>query len=290
MVGALLYCAVLIGRRDGTVTGTGVRALRFASTVSAGWAVAMLITIPVSYAYVFGDPVAEIVPARGTGLRHRHSAGRGMLVTLAVALVIAVGARFQPRTPQAGFSSSLWWGLAPLALGRARRRCRRPRSGGRGSRPARTRRHAVVRGPFRPVGVPAQRRPGAGDGVTALQPDGAVLLRRRRRLGRRQRAASHDQLGRGGQLRDGRLAGGKVACLLVLGGLGALHRNRTLPALAVAGRSAFVRLAAAEPAVMTVAIATGAALAHRPPMSRRPAGACQTRSATACRPSPPAGC
>ena len=273
VVGALLYCAVLVGRRDGTVTGTGVRALRFASTVSAGWAVAMLVNIPVSYAYVFGDPVAEIVPARVQAFATDTSAGRGMLVTLAVALVIAVGARFTSRVNTAGWLLVIGLvGLAPLALG---------------GHAAGAADHDLAVGA---VGLHVLGVTLWCGGLFALlafpRNAGPVLVTASRRYSRMAlccyvavavsgvgsallRVTSWDEVVSSGY---GRLVVVKVACLLVLGGLGALHRNRTLPALAVAGRSAFVRLAAGELAVMTVAIATGAALARSPAPDEPTAG------------------
>ena len=265
VVGALLYSALLIGRRDGAVTGTGVRALRFASSVSAAWAVALLLSIPVSYAYVFGDPIGEIVPARVQSFATDTSAGRGLLVTLAVALVIAVCARFTSRVNTAGWLLVIGLvGLAPLALG---------------GHAAGAADHDLAVGA---VGLHVLGVTLWCGGLFALMTfprnAGPVLVTASLRYSRMAlccyvavavsgvgsallRVTSWHEVVSSGY---GRLLVVKSACLLVLGGLGALHRSRTLPALAVAGRSAFVRLAAAELAVMAVAIATGAALARSP--------------------------
>lgn len=265
VVGALLYAAVLIGRRDGSVTGTGLRALRFASWIAAAWAVAALLTIPVSYAYVFGDPIGQIAPAQVGAFATNTSAGRGLLVTLAVALVIAAAARFTSRANTAGWLLVIGLvGLVPLALG---------------GHAAGAADHDLAVGAvgLHLLGVTLWCG-GLFALVTFPRNAGPVLVTASRRYSRMAlccyiavavsgvgsallRVTSwHDVVSSG----YGRLLVVKSACLIVLGGLGALHRSRSLPALTVAGRSVFVRLAVAELAVMAVAIATGAALARSP--------------------------
>ncbi|HEX6232766.1 MAG TPA: cytochrome c oxidase assembly protein [Jiangellaceae bacterium] len=64
---------------------------------------------------------------------------------------------------------------------------------------------------------------------------------------------------------------GKVAALVVLGILGARHRNRTLPALESGRHGAFRRLAAGEVAVMAAAIGLAVALSRtEPPVPEDP--------------------
>jgi cytochrome c oxidase assembly factor CtaG/putative copper export protein len=265
VVGALLYCSLLIGRRDGMVTGTGVRALRFASWTAAGWAVAELVSLPVSYAYVFGEPMGEVVPARVQAFATDTSAGRGLLVLLVVAAVIAVGARFTSRVNAAAWLLVLGLvGLAPLALG---------------GHAAGAADHDLAVGA---VGLHVLGVTVWCGGLFALvafpRNAGAVLMTAARRYSRTAlycylavamsgiasallRVTTWHEVVSSGY---GRLLVVKTASLLVLGALGALHRRRSLPTLTAGGRSVFVRLAAAELVVMAVAIATGAALARSP--------------------------
>ncbi|MFT3714829.1 MAG: cytochrome c oxidase assembly protein [Gordonia sp. (in: high G+C Gram-positive bacteria)] len=66
----------------------------------------------------------------------------------------------------------------------------------------------------------------------------------------------------------GRIVLGKIAALLIAGGLGAIHRSRTLKALdddARPERSLFVRLAAVETLVFAVAFGLAAGLSRTPP-------------------------
>jgi cytochrome c oxidase assembly factor CtaG/putative copper export protein len=265
VVGALLYCTLLIGRRDGAITGTGLRALRFASWVAAAWAAAELVTIPVSYAYVFGDPIGKFGLPQVTSFASDTSAGRGLVVTFMVALVIAVAARFTTRVNPAAWLLVIGLvGLAPLALA---------------GHAAGAADHDLAVGA---IGLHILGVTVWCGGLFALvafpRNAGAVLTTAARRYSR---TALCCYLAVGGSgvasalLRVttwhevvttgyGRLLVVKTASLLVLGGLGALHRSRSLPKLTAGGRSVFLRLAVAELAVMAIAIATGAALSRSP--------------------------
>ncbi|MEN3613798.1 cytochrome c oxidase assembly protein [Plantactinospora sp. ZYX-F-223] len=66
------------------------------------------------------------------------------------------------------------------------------------------------------------------------------------------------------QSRYGWLILGKLAALLALGGLGAAHRCRTLPALRAGERAAFVRLAAGELVVFAATFGLAVALSRSP--------------------------
>ena len=66
----------------------------------------------------------------------------------------------------------------------------------------------------------------------------------------------------------GALMLGKIAMLVVLGGLGWHHRHRVLPALerSPTSRAVFARFAGVELVVMAVAVGLGVALSRTPPV------------------------
>jgi cytochrome c oxidase assembly factor CtaG/putative copper export protein len=95
-VGSLLFAAFLVPpQRSGTLDVAGYAALRMASWSAGLWFVGALIEVPFGAATAIGKPVSEVLDPRTlTNLIALLPETKAWLITAAVALLIAVGARF----------------------------------------------------------------------------------------------------------------------------------------------------------------------------------------------------
>ncbi|WP_083419475.1 cytochrome c oxidase assembly protein [Pseudofrankia sp. BMG5.36] len=273
-VGALLAAAFLFPAAGGKPGAAGRRMLRWASAAAWVWCVASL----AQFAFTVSDLIGRPLP----GALSRHNVGnvidavpqpRALLIVAGLAFAIAIGAGVARR-----LDTSAW--LAVLALGALLPVAMTGHAHGSGGHDL-----ATVSGGLHVLGVSAWvgglaallaggRRLGGRELVTAVTRYSGiaglclVVVAISGVVNAYVRVASWSALL---DSRYGNLVIAKAVALVVLAGLGAAHRRFTIRRLAASPgrRRPFLRLGAAEVAVMGVAIALGAGLSRTP----TPAGA-----------------
>ncbi|MFI6760065.1 cytochrome c oxidase assembly protein [Micromonospora sp. NPDC050417] len=262
-VGLLLTAAFLLPGDRSSVSPRGYLLLRWATGCALGWALSAIAMLVLTVSDLLGQPIPELRSATVLSFATSISQGRALALQAGLALLLAVLSR-------AGVSRTLAATTAVLGL------------------------VAVLPPAF--TGHAA----GAGNhqlAVTSLALHvlaatvwlgglvGLLLVRNVRLLSdaaaRYSRLAlacfvlvtvsgltnAWVRLGEWNQLWHsgyGALLLGKIAALLLLGGIGALHRARTLPALRAGRAGAFVRLAAGEVAVFAATFGLAVALSRSP--------------------------
>lgn len=263
-VGLVLTGAVLLAGRAGTLPGSGLRALRAATTWAAVWSVTALTACALTVSDVLGLPVTAVpwgqvptgpawsVPqvralavvavlaagsAVAAGLVRTTAAARGVLGGTLLALVptlVAGHASEQSATHLTGVvvhvvAASLWvGGVLGLVL--------QSRTGGPPSLPAVQRCSTLALGCF-----------------VALAASGLASATSRLGLDPQAWGSAY-----------GRLVLVKACLLAALGVLGWQHRRRTLPGLSAGRPGPFLRLAGVEVLVMSAAVGLAAALSRTP--------------------------
>jgi len=268
-VGALLAAAFLFPASGGRPGAAGTRMLRWASVAAWVWCAASL----AQFAFTVSDLVGRPLP--GALTRHNISnvldavaQPRALLIVAGLTLAIAVGAGTARK-----LDTSAWLAVAAIAAllpvamtGHAHG------SGGHDL--------ATVTGGLHVVGVAAWvgglaallvggRRLGGRELVTAVTRYSGiaglclVVVAASGVINAYVRVASWNGLF---DSRYGGLVIAKVVALLMLAGLGAAHRRYTIRRLTASPgrRGPFLRLGAAEVAVMGVAVALGAGLSRTP--------------------------
>lgn len=280
-VGALLAAAFLFPAAGGRPGPAGARMLRWASASASVWCLSALAQFAFTVSNLVGRPLPGALTSHNVGIvLDAVPQPRALLVVAGATFVVAVGAGVGRTLDAAAWLAAASLGaLLPLATtGHAHG------SGGHDL--------AMVSAALHLVGVAAwvgglaallaggRRLPGpalvtavtrysriAGLCLVAVAASG--LVNAAVRLGTA--AALFDS-------RYGNLVIAKTAAVVVLAGFGAVHRRRTIRLLtgesgsgppAWAARRPFLRLGAAEVAVMGVAVAIGAGLSGTP----TPAGA-----------------
>lgn len=267
-VGALLLASVLLPGPP-RLTSTQSRAMLWASAGAGVWAVASATVAVFTLSDLFARPVADVLePAVLLDFVVTDSRGTAYALTAATAVLLAT---FGPGVTTAGWAR--FWlvaglaGLLPPAF--------TGHAAGSADHDAAVVSLAVhlvsvtlwVGGLVFMLGVVARRHP-----------DAAVAVRRFSVLA----GASLLAVGAGGVVgvvirlpswsdlltsAYGRLVLTKTVLLALLAAAGAWHRRRTLPAIALGRRTAFVRLAAGELLLMAVALGLAVGLARTPPPS-----------------------
>jgi putative copper resistance protein D len=262
-VGVLGLAAVGLAERPGAPLA---RALRIASAAAGLWALATAALAVLSYADVAGRPLDD--PTFGVQLAtylRTVDAGRGLVVTLVVALAVNLGALLAERLRAAGLLTLVALvGLVPAAL-----------AGHSASAPG-SHETAVTSLGLHLVGVTLWV--GGLAGLVLLR---TVLGRDLASVARRYSAlalwafvavgvsgAVNGLVHLGGPAALGSRYGvvvlAKTGALAVLGYAGWLHRRSTLDDLDAGRPGAFVRLAAVEGTVMAIAVGLAVALARSP--------------------------
>lgn len=269
-IGVLLFAAVLVPARSGTLAPPEVRVVRAAVRWAAALAVSALVTAILTSSDISGSGLSAVLsPASLYDFLVRESHGRALLVVLVLAgclaaaatrartladvrflLVIALATVLPPT--QTGHAVeeashelalgtlmvhvvavSLWFGglAALMYFGRGR-----PSLG-----VAANRFSTLALGCFVAAGltgaVNAWIRLGGG-GASISELTGSAY---------------------------GRFVAGKIVALVILGAVGWWHRRRTLPAVAAGRPGAFRRFALGELVVMVLTVALAVALSRTPP-------------------------
>ncbi|MGX7672537.1 cytochrome c oxidase assembly protein [Plantactinospora sp. DSM 117369] len=262
-VGLAVTAAFLLPGDGPSVSAPGYLLLRRVTALAAGWAATALVLIVLTVSDLLGAPSSQLGAATVVSFATSISQGQALLLQAGLAGLVAVlawtGVSRTTAATTAGFA--LVAVLPPAFTGHA---------AGAGN-------HQVA------VTSLALHILAATVWVGGLA---ALLVVRRHRLladaaARYSRLAlaccvgvvlsgltnAWVRLGAWDQLwqsRYGWLILGKLAALLALGGLGAAHRRRTLPALRAGERAAFVRLAAGELVVFAATFGLAVALSRSP--------------------------
>ncbi|MEU4338008.1 cytochrome c oxidase assembly protein [Micromonospora lupini] len=262
-VGMLVTSAFLLPGDGRTVSPHGYLLLRRASLGALGWAITALSLVVLTVSDLLGQPLATLSPATVVSFATTISQGQSLMLQAGLALTVALLAR-------AGVSRGLAATVTILALVAVLPPAFTGHSAGAGN-------HQIAVTSLALHVLAAAVWIG---GLVAL-----VMVRRSRLLAaaatRYSRLAlgcfvavtvsglanAAVRLGAVNQLwqsRYGWLVLGKLAALLLLGVLGAVHRSHTVPALR-AGRSwAFGRLAAGELIVFAATVGLAVALSRSP--------------------------
>ncbi|WP_239133537.1 cytochrome c oxidase assembly protein [Rugosimonospora africana] len=262
-VGLCVAAAFLLPGKERTVGAQGFRMLRLATGFALAWTVASLALLVLSVSDLLGQPLSQLGPRSVYSFAVSVSQGQALLVQAGMALVLAILTRVGLSRTNAACCAV----LAVVAV----------------LPPAFTG-HAAGAGNHQIAVTSLALHVGAA----ALWVGGlaALLLMRRSRLlaaaaARYSRLAlfcwvtvaisgvanawvrlgSFDQLWRSSY---GVLVIGKLAALVLLGGIGAAHRSGTLPALRAGNRRAFWRLAAGELVVFGATFGLAVALSRSP--------------------------
>jgi putative copper resistance protein D len=268
-VGALLAAAFLFPAAGGRPGAAGTRMLRRASVAAWVWCAASL----AQFAFTVSDLIGRPLP--GALTRHNMSnvldavpQPRALLIVAGLAFAIAVGAGVARQ-----LDTSAW--LAVLALGTLLPVAMTGHAHGSGGHDL-----ATVSGGFHVVGVAAWvgglaallvggRRLAGRELITAVTRYSGVAALCLVVVAASGAVNAYVRVGSWGALVDsryGNLVIAKIAALVVLAGLGAAHRRFTIRRLTASPgrRRPFLRLGAAEVAVMGVAVALGAGLSRTP--------------------------
>ncbi|GAA5179818.1 cytochrome c oxidase assembly protein [Rugosimonospora acidiphila] len=262
-VGLCVAAAFLLPGKDRTVGAQGYRMLHRATGCAVIWAVASLALIVLTVSDVLGLPLSRLGATSVYSFAWSVSQGQALLVQAIMALVLAIMTRV-------GLSRSNAAACAVLAVIAVLPPAFTGHAAGAGN-------HQIA------VTSLALHVASAALWVGGLA---ALLLLRRSRLladaaARYSRLAlfcwvavavsgvanawvrlgAFDELWRSSY---GLLVLGKLAALALLGGLGAAHRTRTLPALYAGSRRAFWRLAAGELVVFGATFGLAVALSRSP--------------------------
>jgi cytochrome c oxidase assembly factor CtaG/putative copper export protein len=260
----LCVCAAFLLPGDGrTVSAHGYRLLRLATVTALGWVAASVALLVFTVSDLLGEPLSQVGLGAVESFALSISQGQALALQAGLALVLAAVTRVSASRTAAACAAvlALVAVLPPAFTGHA---------AGAGN-------HQIAVTSLALHVLAASVWVG---GLVAL-----LLVRRSKALpdaaGRYSRLAlacfvvvafsgtanawvrlgSPDQLYRSTY---GWLLVGKIMALLVLGGFGALHRARTLPALRDGRRGAFVRLATGEVVVFAVTFGLAVALSRSP--------------------------
>ncbi len=262
-VGLTTTAAFLLPGTGRTVCAAGFRMLRWATVTASGWAAATVVLLVLSASDLLGRPVGRLSGASVISFATTVSQGQALVVQAGLAAVVAAVAGF-------GLSRVAAAGTALLALVAVLPPAFTGHAAGAGNHQVAVTSLALhIGAAVLWVGGLAAlvtlRRTGALAGVATRYSRLALgcwvavgvsgVANAWVRLG------GIDQLG---QSRYGVLVLGKLAALVILGGLGAAHRTRTLPALRAGRRWAFSRLAAAELVVFAGTFGLAVALSRSP--------------------------
>jgi putative copper resistance protein D len=262
-VGLCVAAAFLLPGKERTIGPQGYRLLRRATGFAVAWAVACLALLVLTVSDLLGQPLSELGGNSVVSFAWSVSQGQALLIQAVMALVLAVLTRVGLSRSSAACAAV----LAVIAV----------------LPPAFTG-HAAGAGNHQIAVTSLALHVGSAalwvGGLAAL-----LMLRRSRLLAdaaaRYSRLAlfcwvavaisgvanawvrlgAFDELWRSSY---GVLVLGKLAALAVLGGLGAAHRTRTLPALRAGNRRAFWRLAAGELVVFGATFGLAVALSRSP--------------------------
>ncbi|CCH19680.1 cytochrome c oxidase assembly protein [Micromonospora lupini] len=262
-VGMLVTSTFLLPGDERTVSPHGYLLLRRASLGALGWAITALSLTVLTVSDLLGQPLATLSPATVVSFATTISQGQSLMLQAGLALTVALLAR-------AGVSRGLAATVTILALVAVLPPAFTGHSAGAGN-------HQIAVTSLALHVLAAAVWIG---GLVAL-----VMVRRSRllaeaatRYGRLAlgcfvavtvsglanaavRLGAVDQLW---QSRYGWLVLGKLAALLLLGVLGAVHRSRTVPALRAGRSRAFGRLAAGELIVFAATVGLAVALSRSP--------------------------
>ena len=261
-VGLTVTAAFLLPGDGGSVAARGWLLMRRATWTALVWASASVALIVLTVSDVLGVPVPGLSRPVVTSFALSIDQGRALLVQAALALTAAVLTR-------AGVSR----GTAAAAAGLAAAAVLPPAFTG----------HAAGAGNHQ-IAVTGQAVHVLAAALWVGGLAGVLLVRRHRRFadtaGRYSRLAlacfaatavtgtvgAAVRLGSWSGLTSayGVLVAGKVAVLLAVGAIGAVHRARTLPALRAGRPRAFLRLAGGELVVLAAATGLAVALARTP--------------------------
>ncbi|MGC9668307.1 cytochrome c oxidase assembly protein [Planosporangium sp. 12N6] len=263
-VGLALTAAFLLPGDGDLVSAAGYRLLRRAAAAAAGWAVAVAALIALTLSDLLGAPLPAALSLSGvTSFVASVSVGRAYALQAGLAVVVAVAcARVLRRNAAAWIAlAAVVAVLAPAFTGHA---------AGAGN-------HQIAVTSLAMHVVAAALWAGGLAGLLALRRTdvlaGAAARYSRLALGcfvvvafsgaanAWVRLGTVDQLWRSAY---GTLVVGKIAALLVLGALGAVHRARTLPALRSGEAAAFRRFAGAEIVVFAATFGLAVALSRSP--------------------------
>ncbi|MCX5065837.1 bifunctional copper resistance protein CopD/cytochrome c oxidase assembly protein [Micromonospora lupini] len=262
-VGMLVTSAFLLPGDGRTVSPHGYLLLRRASVGALGWAITALSLLVLTVSDLLGQPPATLRPATVVSFATTISQGQSLMLQAGLALTVALLAR-------AGVSRGLAATVTILALVAVLPPAFTGHSAGAGN-------HQIAVTSLALHVLAAAVWVG---GLVAL-----VMVRRSRLLA--EAASRYSRLALGcfvavtvsglanatvrlgavdqlWQSRYGWLVLGKLAALLILGVLGAVHRSHTVPALRAGRHRAFGRLAAGELIVFAATVGLAVALSRSP--------------------------
>ncbi|MFG1651508.1 cytochrome c oxidase assembly protein [Micromonospora sp. NPDC049275] len=262
-VGMLVTAAFLLPGDGGSVSPHGYLLLRRASRTALGWTVAALSLVVLTVSDLLGQPLGTLEPATVISFATTISQGQSLMLQAGLALTTALLAR-------AGVSRGIAVTVTILALVAVLPPAFTGHSAGAGN-------HQIA------VTSLALHILAAAVWIGGLV---ALLIVRRSRL-LAEAASRYSRLALGcfvavtvsglanaavrlgsveqlWQARYGWLVLGKLAALVILGSLGAIHRARTLPALHAGRPRAFGRLAAGELTVFAATVGLAVALSRSP--------------------------
>jgi cytochrome c oxidase assembly factor CtaG/putative copper export protein len=263
VVGLCVAAAFLLPGDGRTVSPAGYRLLRRAAGCAAGWAVAALALLALTVSDILGQPLSRVGLTATVSFATSVSQGQALAVQAGLAIVLALLTWFGISRTSAASAAvlAIVTVLPPAFTGHA---------SGAGN-------HQIA---VTSLSVHVAAAALWAGGLLAL-----VMLRRSRSLpdavARYSRMAlacfvavgisglanAWVRLGHIDELwrsTYGVLVLGKLAALVILGGIGAAHRARTLPALRAGHRLAFARLAAGELVVFAATFGLAVALSRSP--------------------------
>ncbi len=266
-VGCLLTGSVLAPSPDGSLRGSGLRALRAATAWAAVWAVSAALASVLTLSEILGQPVPELATGGSSawGQLVALAQPRALLTTAAAAVVVAVCAR-AVRTPAGGrvLVTAALLGLTPvLFTGHS------AQAADHGLATTSLVVHVLAATVWVGglLGLLLHLRRDDAALVRAVPVFSAMALVCFVLVGASGLVSAWTRLG--GSLEAwtsgyGLLVVAKVAAFAALGAVGWLHRRRSVRALAAGAPRAFVRLAAGEVLLMAATVGLAVALARTP--------------------------
>ncbi|RKR91187.1 putative copper resistance protein D [Micromonospora pisi] len=262
-VGLLLTAAFLLPGDRGSVSPRGYLLLRRVTGCAIGWAFSAAAMLVLTVSDLLGQPIGQVRSATVLSFATSISQGRALALQAGLALLLAVLSR-------AGVSRTLAATMAVLALVAVLPPAFTGHAAGAGN-------HQLAVTSLALHVLAATVWLGGLVGLLSVR-SGRLLADAAARYSRLALACfvlvavsgltnAWVRLGEWNQLWHssyGSLLLGKIAALLLLGGLGALHRARTLPALRAGTAGAFVRLAAGEVVVFAATFGLAVALSRSP--------------------------
>ncbi|GAB3435658.1 cytochrome c oxidase assembly protein [Actinophytocola sediminis] len=269
-IGSLLFATFMVApQRSGVLDVNGYAALRIAGLAATLWCLAALVSLVFTEADAINKPVAEVLNANTLmTLLGIIEQAKAWLITALVALVVAVGTRFALSW---GATAALFalavFGLTPVAV------TGHSSSGGQHDLATNSLLFHLVAASLWVGGLvallvfgrrvttgPALRLAATRFSATALVC--WIVMAASGTLNAWVRLPVDELF----STEYGLLVVAKSVALVVLGGFGFLHRQRTVSAIEAGGSSnLLVRLAAVEVLVMFLTIGIAAALARTPP-------------------------